>query len=819
MSHPLRRLGVGFLLLSPAMAGSPPALMAQTGAVAGVVVEESGETPLAQVSVRIAGTSRATLTAEDGTFLLDDVPAGEHMLSATRFGFADASTSVLVAPGGTVEVRLGLPYLPIHLEAISVTGSRRLQKVTDAPVALSLLTSADLSATTELSYVGAVERMRGVDTYRTGIANVVPNARGFGSAFNYRFRVMVDHRNAHSPSFGIPGGFAYPLMIEDVDRMEAVLGPSSALYGPNAHNGLLHVLTKHPRDHPGTSVAVAAGTRSLRSGRIRHAEAYDRFAYKVNAEYVRGDDWVRNDTVAIDQQGRAYLENPDHSVESARGSASLYFSPTADVQVIGSGGFSRTDAVITTNTGRNQVSGAIYDYQQLRVESPRLFAQVYRTGSDNGDGHSLASKVNAMVAAADAGSPISEEEAISRVRLIETGFRMNYEVQLNDGFSLGSGEVRWIVGAQHEDVRPDSRGSLFSEGRANLDDPPTETLQVRQTGLYGQLEIDLDESWRVVAATRYDRHEFYEAQVSPRLGLVYRMPDRGTLRLTFNRAFQAPELLSTELLVAAGTVPGTAVPLVVYGNGQGFTLSDGSVIEPLVPERNTTWELGYKGTLAPWLFTDVSVYRASYRNFQSPATAITDPGSGVYPVLWGDRAVDPFPDQFVLTYRNFGQLRLVGTDVGFTAQVADGLRASVDYSHMRVSGLEVPGNDFDEDGDYDELSFNTPKNKLRAGFVADGVLASGLSLRLDARWVEAFDFVSGLYRATRAGEGTGQFQFEDGGPLGGYTTLDVGAAYALTDRTRVNLSVTNLLDEPLRQSVGAPAIRRLVVTEVHHRIR
>jgi iron complex outermembrane receptor protein len=785
----------------------------------GVVTTSDDEAALGEASVWIVGTNLGALTSADGLFTIAGVPVGPQVVRANRIGLADATVHVDVVEGQTVRLEITMSTSPVRVDGISVSGSRRIEKVTDAPVSLSILSGEQLSRSAELSYVEVLERMRGVDSYRTGIANVTPNARGFTSGLNYRFRVLVDHRMAHVPTIGTPAGFAYPVMSEDIERMEAILGPSSALYGPNAHNGLLHIITKHPREYPGTSVTLGVGTNSTLSGRVRHAGAFDRFAYKVNAEYLSGDDWIKDDTVAIDDFGQVYTESADNAVESIRATASIYYFPSSDVQIIGTAGRAMTDALITTNTTRNQVTDFTLDFQQLRVESPRFFAQAYRTGNDNGRSHAIETKVAAQVASANAGAPISEEEAISQVRLIENGYRLNYEAQANDRFDLGAVGIRWIVGAQHEDIRPNSQGTLFAEGRANLDDPSTGAFQVRQTGVYGQAEFELDEHWRIIAAGRYDRHDLYESQASPRFAIAYRLPDAGSFRITYNRAFQAPEVLATDLLAPAGVIPGTSIPIVVYGNGYGFELSDGSVIAPLSPERNTTYEVGYKGMLGGRLFVDVNAYQSRYENFQSPATAITNPGAGVVPVTWGDSPIDLFPAQYVLSYRSFGKVRVDGIDVGLTYRFSDRVEGWTNYSHMNVVGLDDPANDFDEDGDFDELSFNSPENKATFGVRFSDLVASGLNVGVHGRWVESYDFVAGFHRATAAGEGTGQFQFKDRGPLGDFTTFDISLSYPLTTSAQVSLSATNLFDESLRESIGSPSIRRMIRTEVSYAVR
>ena len=73
------------------------------------------------------------------------------------------------------------------------------------------------------------------------------NARGFMSAFNGRFVAMKDGMYLNDP---VTANFSNhsPIINDDIERIEIVFGPSSAIYGPNAHNGLMNIITKHPKD-------------------------------------------------------------------------------------------------------------------------------------------------------------------------------------------------------------------------------------------------------------------------------------------------------------------------------------------------------------------------------------------------------------------------------------------------------------------------------------------------------------------------------------------------------------------------------------------
>ncbi|MFQ5652435.1 MAG: TonB-dependent receptor plug domain-containing protein, partial [bacterium] len=328
-------------------------------------------------------------------------------------------------------------------------------------------------------------------------------------------------------------------------------------------------------------------------------------------------------------------------------------------------------------------------------------------------------------------------------------------------------------------------------------------------------ETEFGERWKFVLAGRYDTHDNYESQFSPRVAVVYRIPGYGGLRASYNRAFQAPEIIQQELLTQFGLIGGQ-IPIILRGNGHGFTMSDGTKIEALSPERNTTFEVGYKGIITKDIFLDVNAYWSRYTNFISPLTAITDPTTGVAPVKMGDDDIAPFPSQFVLTYLNFGRVNMLGLDLGLNVQLSPRVSAWANYSFIDPDKFDFSA---EEEGRFQEIPFNTPKHKGLIGIGVNDLFAKGLYGSVSARFVDEYDFVAGSHRATKAGKGTGQFQFKDRGPLGGFTSVDLSFSYPITKSLQINLTATNILDSKLRESVGSPEIRRLILTEIKYSIQ
>ncbi|RMI27540.1 MAG: hypothetical protein D6681_00435, partial [Calditrichaeota bacterium] len=131
-----------------------------------------------------------------------------------------------------------------------------------------------------------------------------------------------------------------------------------------------------------------------------------------------------------------------------------------------------------------------------------------------------------------------------------------------------------------------------------------------------------------------------------------------------------------------------------------------------------------------------------------------------------------------------------------------------------TAGGKIWRNDVNKDGNVDELSFNAPRNKYNLGISVDNVIRPGTFASLSMRHVDAYDFISGSHRATKAGKGTGEHPFKDRGPLGGFESFDLFFGYNPGRGVGFTVSITNIFDKPLREFVASPAIRRLAVAEV-----
>ena len=274
-------------------------LAQQTSKVVGKITDKQTGEALIGATISVRGSGQSTMTDKNGSFVLTNIKAGKVAIIVSYVGYGEFIETVTVPENGvgTLNVALSVSYRPGS--EVVVSASKRLEKITNAPVSISVLNARDFSQSSSFNVGELASKIQGVEFVRTGVNGVGLNMRGFNNAFNAKVLLMTDGRNSMmAGSSGLPAGIMNTVIKEDIERMEIMLGPSSALYGPNAHNGVVNTITKDPRKWQGTDIVLGAGNQDVFSGRFRTAtKINDKWAYKITGEYTTGKDFEWRDSI------------------------------------------------------------------------------------------------------------------------------------------------------------------------------------------------------------------------------------------------------------------------------------------------------------------------------------------------------------------------------------------------------------------------------------------------------------------------------------------------------------------------------------------
>lgn len=800
------------------------ALMAQNAQVSGKVTGSDGE-GLIGANVLVEGTTIGTITDGNGAFSLS-VPQGDQVLVVSYTGYTTTKQSVSVQAGGVSGLNVTL-QAGAFIDPVVVSGSKKPEKLTESPATIETVFAREIE-----EYAGnpaeLLARQKGIDYFRAGLAVPAFNIRGFNSNFNSKNLQVVDGRFSNLIATGLPMGPLASTIKEDIERIEVILGPNATLYGPNAHNGLLNTITKDPRTSAGTTVAINPGVSGdgdmFFSGRLRHAQVVsDKFAFKVMGEYTTATEFDWADSVYIDRVGavdslgnqipngvkEGYEElELDNDINFLKAEAALYYTPSDALEVVFNTGYSNSNYLSATNVGRNQIKDWMMNYYQLKFSGKNWFAQAYYTISKTDSTYAIDQRTKNYYALLDAGSadnvargPLSYGNG---ALFQDDSRRWNAEAQYNNSF----GDLEVIVGAQYQLDRANSNQTYLLDNG--------EFIDVAQFGGYAHLTYDFGSGWKALAAGRGDYHDIYEFNFVPKFGLL-KSTDRGAWRLTYGQGIAAPTILNMFGDLFAG---------LILGNAEGFTLTDGSMVEKQTVEKIQTIELGYRGQVMPnKLFIDANAYYNISEGFLSPVTVV-----GVT-THRGDTPIDQVQSGYaaygglVATYINFGEVNTYGADFSATYYFNPKLSATFNYSFFDYSVDEDnEDNDFNKDGvvNFLDILVNAPNHKAGLGLNYSG---SKWFANAYARWVQEYDYFSSFQIASKTHDGLtyrGVPIVEDArsgdsynyGPLGGFVTMDVGVGYRVNEIFTVSAAASNLFNQDLREFTATAPTRGLYTVEL-----
>jgi outer membrane receptor for ferrienterochelin and colicins len=514
------------------------AVSAQTGTVAGRVVMSDGSTPAAGATVTLkrgdVSALASTRTNASGDFRIANVPIGTYTVSVSVIGYVEVrSPEVTVSAGATADVNVTLAQRATILDVVSVTSSRGAvaEKIQDSPTPVTVIQNDRISERAAATVAEHIKGVPGVSISQGGIAQANIVSRGFNNAFSTTMMMMQDFRFAGVPSLRVNVPFLFTGTGDDIDRIEVMQGPASALYGPNSSSGVLHLITKSPFDYPGTTITLDGGERSLMRLGMRHAGTFsDKLGYKVSGEYFQANDWEYNDPneTALNQfysatdprlpaSRQGQLIQRDFGLERMSGEARLDYRPTDDIEAVTTLGFSKIGKAIeiTTTFGAAQVVDWSYLSFQQRIRRKRTFAQVFFNGSNSGNDNATDDQGTYYLRS---GIPVVDQSSV-------------LVAQLQQGYDLGS--TRFTGGFDYIATRPKTEGTIM--GRNEEDDA------INEMGAYIQMTHPINDKVDFTAALRGDVNSRIEgSQFSPRAAFVYKITPRHTARFTYNRAFNSP---------------------------------------------------------------------------------------------------------------------------------------------------------------------------------------------------------------------------------------------------------------------------------------
>ena len=235
-----------------------------------------------------------TVTDFDGTFELK-VPSVPIMLNISYIGYSSLDYQVDNA-SSKIEIKLGEDAVTIDL-GVEIKGQKISDKQKAAPLTIESLDAIAIKQTASTDFYNGLGSLKGVDLTTASLGFTVINTRGFNSTSPVRSLQTIDGVDNQSPGLNFSLGNFLGASELDIQKVDLVVGASSAFYGPNAFNGVIAMETKNPFFNKGLSASVKVGERNLLETAFRFADVIKGksgkpvIGYKLNFSYLRANDW------------------------------------------------------------------------------------------------------------------------------------------------------------------------------------------------------------------------------------------------------------------------------------------------------------------------------------------------------------------------------------------------------------------------------------------------------------------------------------------------------------------------------------------------
>lgn len=268
--------------------------------VSGTITDATTKEPLIGVSVQVKGKVVGTITNTKGEFSFSVSTAPPFTLLISSVGYESQEMAV---SGNNASINIALKEQAVLGQEVVVSASRVEESVLKSPAAIEKMDIRTIRETASPSFYDALANMKGIDMTTQGLLFKSINMRGFGATGNPRTVQMIDGMDNQAPGLNFPVDNIVGMPELDVENVEVLPGAASALYGPNAINGLVLMNSKSPFLYQGLSATLKAGVMSasnrdvvntpLTDFSMRYAKASknNKFAFKVNLAYIAAKDW------------------------------------------------------------------------------------------------------------------------------------------------------------------------------------------------------------------------------------------------------------------------------------------------------------------------------------------------------------------------------------------------------------------------------------------------------------------------------------------------------------------------------------------------
>jgi len=490
--------------------------------------------------------------------------------------------SVCIAAATEDELEFSTELIELSIEdliKVKVTSvSKKPQKILEAAAAIFVITQEDIRRSGAVSIPEVLRMVPGLEVAKIDSNKWAVTSRGFNCRFANKLLVLIDGRTVYTPLFSGVYWDMNDTLLNDIDRIEIIRGPGAALWGANAVNGVINIITKEARDTQGTMVVAGTGTEEQGFGAVRYGGMIDQDThYRVYAKYFNRDSAVH--ASGEDAADKWDVLRTGFRIEYARSDkdrltlqGDVYNGQTGETVTTKS--FDPTDPA--TFDQENDVAGAnlLGRWKHSISDTSNIALQVYYDYTDRS-------------------SAILEQR------------HDTFDIDFQHHFGLDQDhQIVWGLGYRF--IRDDISNTFY--GSWNPDNRDIDLLSA-----FIQDEITLvDNKVKLTLGSKFEHNDYTGFEIQPNARLIWTPDEYCSIWTAVSRAVRTPSRTEADVRLNNSILPPGSLP---GFSGYGLVTIFGS--DDYESEELLAYELGYRLQPNSQLSLDIAAFFNDYSNLRT----------------------------------------------------------------------------------------------------------------------------------------------------------------------------------------------------------
>ncbi len=641
------------------------------------------------------------------------------------------SLFIWISPAGAAEDMFDMDLSSLMEMQITSAG-RKEQPLSDVPAAVYVIDAEDIRNSAATSLPELLRMVPGLQVARISSSKWAVTARGFAGAFSSELLVQVDGRTVYTPSFSGVYWDMQTVMLENIDRIEIIRGPGATLWGANAVNGIINIITKAASDSIGIYAEAGSGNYEKGFGSVRYGKQLGENTYsKVYVEYHNRDAYSFDPSV---YPATSPTYGYTNSLISAENDAS------DDWQML-NGGF-RFDGDINLDTSWT-LQGDIYSGDEHQKVYPYYtennILPALEEDNSTVNGYNLLARWQQSGTKNSSWTLQAYYDFTERDEIFAKQTYKTIDLDFQHRFQLFErNDIIWGLGYRHVTDKYRSSDLLVM-------DPAEQTMHLYSFFLQDDFSL-IKDKLTFSLGSKFEHNKFTGYEVQPSARLLWKPSQQQSVWTAVSRAVRTPSRFEQDITVIMAKTP---IPpdytTVAIQRMQGYPDMDS--------EKVISYEVGYRYAESNRFSADLALFYSQYHDvreysYSTAGAQISNDAEG------------------------FSK----GLEVSFQYAPVNWLETQINYTFMDVRMKTAGATNPLFNTNATVLSYSSPRHQVSAS--ANISLLDNVKLNLFGRYVDAIKYSSPSVLSK----------------VDAYFALDANLIWKITENFEFKLAGQNLTD-------------------------